>query len=95
MNPIHDVVSKTTKPNSDEAYQKEQLKEACQQFEALFLSQILNTMSKTGLKSNLFGNSQEDEMWQSMLNEQRAELWSKQGGVGLANLLYEQLKQRL
>lgn len=76
------------------ARQEAELRDACQQFESLFLMQMLNQMSKSEGKS-LFGGGAQGEMMQSLLNQERARQWAESGGIGLANLLFQQMKKTL
>jgi len=72
----------------------QKLKESCKQFESLFLNQLLTSMRKTIPKSDLFGkNNNEKEMYDSMMDQQLAQSWASSDGIGLANVLYQQLKQ--
>jgi flagellar protein FlgJ len=74
------------------------LKEACQQFESLFLNQLLSEMRKTIPKSEeggVFGDGKNQETFQGMLDEERAKAWSQTDGIGLANILYQQMRNTL
>ncbi|MCD6310233.1 MAG: rod-binding protein [Candidatus Eremiobacteraeota bacterium] len=68
------------------------LKDACQQFETLFLSQLFTQMRKSIPKTKLFGEGRDEEMMSSMLDQERAKVWAQTGGIGLANLLYQQMR---
>jgi len=68
------------------------LKEACKQFESLFLNQLLTSMRKTIPKSKL-GESKEKEMYDSMMDQEMSKAWASSDGIGLANMLYQQMKQ--
>jgi flagellar protein FlgJ len=72
------------------ARKENELKEACQQFESLFLNQLLSQMRKSIPKSE--GGGQEQEMYNSMMDEEMAKNWSKGDGIGLANILFQQMK---
>jgi flagellar protein FlgJ len=69
------------------------LREACQGFEAMFLGIVLKEMRDTVPKDELFGESNEKEIMQSMLDEARVQEMAKAGGMGLGDMLYEQLKR--
>ena len=65
-----------------------------QQMESVFLNQMLAQMRKcsmAGEEGGLFG-SKDQEMFQGMLDQERAKAWSQSGGVGLASILFEQMK---
>ncbi len=68
-----------------------ELQEACQQFESLLIQQLISSMRQTAIKSDLVGHSNEDDMYNSMLDQEMAKTMAHQGGFGLANLLFEQL----
>ena len=51
--------------------------------------------SKMGGGEGMLGNSQGEEMFTGMLDQERAKTWSQEGGVGLANLLFQQMKKTL
>lgn len=71
------------------------LKDAVQQYEQVFLKQLFAEMRKTIPKTNLLGgHSKEQEMFEDMLDEERAKAWSSSGGIGLASIMYEQLKKQ-
>jgi peptidoglycan hydrolase FlgJ len=72
-----------------------QLEKACKEFESLFLNQLLTAMRKTIPKGGMDeeeGGSREREMYESMLDSEMAKSWSQSDGIGLANVLYQQLK---
>jgi flagellar protein FlgJ len=77
-----------------QAQDEAKLQEACKQFETLFLTQMFAQMRKSAGSSGLTGGGQSEEMFQGMLDEERAKNWSQEGGVGLANLLFQQMKQQ-
>lgn len=66
------------------------LKNATQDFETLFIQKLLNVMQE-GMGKNDILHSKQEEMWRSMLNEEYAKNFSKAGGIGLADMLYEYL----
>ena len=76
------------------AKEEAKLKQACQQFEEMYLAQMFQQMRKSAQASGTGGGEQE-EMFQGMLDNERAKAWSQEGGVGLANLLFQQMKQTL
>ena len=72
------------------AQDEAKLREACQQMESVFLNQMLKC-SGAGEEGGLFGGK-DQEMFQGMLDQERAKAWSQNGGVGLASILFEQMK---
>ncbi len=70
------------------------LKDAVQNFEQVFLKQLFSEMRKSIPKTNLMGDGKEQEMFEGLLDEERAKAWSQSGGIGLADMMYRQLKQQ-
>jgi flagellar protein FlgJ len=61
------------------------LKKTGQDFEAMFLSQMIGHMF-TGVKSDgLFGGGQAEEMFRSLLVEEYGKTIAKSGGIGVAD----------
>lgn len=71
----------------------EKLRETCQEFEAVFINLMLSQMRNSVMKSDLFGKSQEEEFWNSMMDQELAKTWANNNGIGLASLLFQQFKQ--
>ena len=67
------------------------LKKACQDFEAVFLRQLLQKMRDTVPKGGLLGDSQAEGIWRSMLDGALADEMAKSGNLGLGAMLYNQL----
>lgn len=72
---------------------KEELKKVCQEFEAIFLNQLLKSMRDTVPDSGFFHKGVSFNIIQSMHDEALADEISKSGGIGLAQQLYDQLSQ--
>ena len=72
----------------------QKLKEACQEFEAIFLHKMLQQM-RAGIPSGgLIGESYASKIYKDMLDEQYSKLIAKSpGSIGIAELLYQQLKR--
>jgi len=67
------------------------LKKAVQEFEALFLTQMLQEMRKTVPEGGLFEHSGQDRMYESMMDEQLGYQLAQGRGMGLSQALYRQL----
>lgn len=67
------------------------LKKTCQDLEAVFLNIMMTNMRKTVDKSKLVDSSQEETMT-SMLDAEMTKDMAKAGGIGLADMLYHQLR---
>ncbi len=73
----------------------QQLKEACQEFEAYFVQQLFKEMRKTVPDGGLFEASNEGKIYEDMLDEEYSKSISKSNGAGIANALYQQLSPKL
>lgn len=73
---------------------KQKLRTACQNFEAVFISKLWEQMRATVPKSGMF-NSQQEEMYRSMFDREFTEKMARDGGIGLGDMLYAQLKEKL
>lgn len=64
---------------------------AAQDFEAMFLSQMLQQMF-TGIRSDgLFGGGQGEEMFRSLLIDEYGKDMAKRGGIGIAGAIQSSL----
>ncbi len=71
--------------------QGEKVKEACRQFEAVLLRQILGEARKSVIKSSATDDSNTAGIYNDMINNQMADSISKSGAFGLAKSLQAQL----
>lgn len=67
------------------------LREVAGQFEALFIQTMFKNMRDTSLADPIFGQSDQHEMYQDMLDKQYAVEMSSGRGIGLAEMLVRQL----
>ncbi|MGE4551779.1 MAG: rod-binding protein [Desulfovibrionaceae bacterium] len=77
-----------------EAGQEKQLRKACKDFEAVFIGKMWQEMQKTVPKEGYL-HGQQEEMYNSMFEQAMSEHLSEAGGIGLADMLYDQLASRL
>ena len=70
---------------------KAQLKDAAQQFESIFLSQMFGLMNQDLPTDGPFDGGQGEGMVRSLLNDQYAKSISSRGGIGLADTVYREL----
>ncbi|MDL2316007.1 peptidoglycan DD-metalloendopeptidase family protein [Desulfovibrio sp. OttesenSCG-928-A18] len=73
---------------------EEKLREACEGFEAIFLQRMWEQMRKTVPKEGYL-HSKDEEMYQSLFDVELCKKMAGAGGIGLADMLYEQLAQQL
>lgn len=67
------------------------LREVAGQFEALFIQTLFKNMRSSSLGDPIFGQSDQFEMYQGMLDQQLAVEMSKGHGMGIADMLVRQL----
>ena len=79
------------KVKDDEA----KLREAANEFEAIFIQQMLKTMRKTSLESDFIKKSEGEKIFRSMLDEQYAIMSAKSGRLGLGEMIFQQLRSNL
>lgn len=87
--------SKQAAAGPSKAGEEAKLQEACQQFEQMFLTQMMKQMRKAGPKGGMFGGGQGSQQFADMLDQERAKDWAQNGGVGLASMMFEQMKKQM
>ena len=70
------------------------LKKTCAEFESIFITYMLKSMSTTMDDDPLLGNNNESKIIKSMFNENLAQEISRGGGMGLGSMLFESLKDK-
>jgi len=69
------------------------LRQACADFESIFVNYILRSARKALPQAGLFGDTHEGKIYESMMDEQMARSVARGRGLGLGELLYDQLKR--
>ena len=88
------LLSQATTPQqvkSRDGQDPEKLRETTQQFEAIFIQQMYKEMRKTVPNDGLIQRGNADEIYAQMLDLEAAKVTAQQGGIGLADLMMEQL----
>jgi len=88
------LLSQATTPKSVKSRKgqdSEKLRETTQQFEAIFIQQMYTEMRKTIPDDGLIKRGNADEIYTQMLDLEAAKVTAQQGGIGLADLMMEQL----
>lgn len=83
----------TAPPSSSEKADDSHLMEAAKKLEASFLAEMLKS-SGLGETPNAFGGGTGEGQFSSFLVQARAEQMVEAGGIGLAEQLFETLKER-
>jgi flagellar protein FlgJ len=69
----------------------DRLKEACRDFEAVLLSQMMKQMRATLPKNDFFGSKDTEDMFQGMIDDEVMKEASRTNSLGLADVIYNQL----
>jgi len=76
--------------------EKDRLKKACKDFEAVFMSQVLDSMRDTLSNTSVFGNSLGKDIYKSMYYRQlTADIAQSGSGLGIGELLYNKLESKV
>lgn len=78
----------------DGADKEKQLRKACENFEAVFISKLWKEMKSTVPKEGYLHSKNEDQ-YMSMFDREFAEKMAQSGGIGLADMIYDQLSEKL
>jgi flagellar protein FlgJ len=73
----------------------DKLKEACNDFEAIFIKQMLDSMKKTINYSDLSKRNMGEEIFDDMLYDEYAKKMSGTAGLGIGNMMFQQLSRQL
>ena len=77
-----------------EEQQNAKLKEAAKMYEKQFLREIMKAMRNTVKHSEMSKPGFGEKIYQNQLDNEYVEKWGDSGGIGLSNLIYEQIKER-
>lgn len=66
-------------------------REAAEQFEAVFLSQMLSPMFDTVPTDSFMGGGQAESVYRGIMVEEMAKSLAKQGGIGIADSVYREI----
>ena len=67
------------------------IRDASVQMEALMLKIMYGEMWKTVPKDELFGDDNAMDIYRDMYHDELTKQWAKDGGIGLADFIYQQL----
>jgi len=70
------------------------LKKACQDFETIFLHYMLKTMRSSIPEGGGLEAGPGEKVFRDMLDETWAKRLSERGGIGIARMLYEDMKKQ-
>lgn len=90
---VFDVNALSSLKSQVKSEDPEALRAAAKQFEALFLQMVLKSMRDAMPREGLFDNDQ-SRMYESLLDQQLAQVMSSKNGVGLAAVIERQLMRK-
>jgi Rod binding domain-containing protein len=73
---------------------KEELMQACKDFQAIFVKKMLDSMRKTVHESGMLDGGRAEEIFEDMLYDSYAEKMSNTAGLGLDTMIYRELTGR-
>lgn len=91
INPVHSAQSAAPANGADR--EKNRLKQACMDFESLLAAQLVKSMRACVLRDEEPDHAM--GLYESMLDEGLAEVWSRQESLGLGRWLYQSLEPLL
>ncbi len=68
------------------------LKDACRDFEAIFIKQMLDSMKKTVQKTGLMEGGMAEDIFEDMLYQEYSKTMAKTGSFGISDMLMRQFK---
>lgn len=74
---------------------EKRLYQACQDLESVLMSKVLHAMRQTIPKSVLMGDSFAMDTFESMLFDEYSKMISKSNTLGIAEIMYRQLSERI
>ena len=66
-------------------------RDAAEQFEAIFIAQMLSPMFETVPTDDLMGGGPAEGMYQSMMVQEASKSIARNGGIGLADTVYREI----
>jgi len=67
------------------------LKKACEDFESIFISQMLKVMRQSIPKSGLLDGGSQQDTYLSLFDQELSKSMAKRGGIGLGKILYQNI----
>ncbi|MBK9294363.1 MAG: rod-binding protein [Oligoflexia bacterium] len=69
--------------------------QAAQMFENQFLRQLISQMRKTVPESDFMPDSNVQKFYKQQMDDNYANTWTENGGIGLADLIYQQMQDKM
>lgn len=78
-------------PNIPRNADLNKLRDTAQEFEAVFLSQMMKPMFEGISTDGPFGGGQAEEMWRSLMVDEYGKSIAKSGGIGIADAVMREM----
>jgi len=94
---IKNISTKDSLPTTQVTTEKKRdpkMLEAARGFENQFVRQLISEMRKTIPKDELIPESMTEDIFKEQLDGEYADKWVQNGGIGLADIIYDQLEQK-
>ena len=82
-------------PAEHKVKQQERLRSAAQMYEEHFLNTLVTQMRKTVPESELMKDSFAGKYFKNKLDQDYVKTWTQKGGIGLADLIYDQMQEKI
>lgn len=73
---------------------EQQLRDVSNMYEKHFLREMMKSMRSTVQESGFIKTNQAEQIFRGQLDEEYVEKWSDKGGIGLSDLIYDQMVER-
>ena len=80
--------------SGDKKLNREKLKKACTELEALFMSQMLKSMRQTIPQTGFLGKELGEDVYQGLMDQELSQKLSQSKGLGLGKVIYRQMLKR-
>lgn len=85
------MAQQATLPSVPKSQDLNKIREAAQEFEAVFLSQMLKPMFEGISSAPPFGGGQSEEMYRSLMMDEYGKSIAKAGGIGIADQVMREM----
>jgi flagellar protein FlgJ len=89
--PMQQRQAHQTANDASKAVENDRFKNACADFEAIFIHHMFQSMKQTLPGEDLFGQSSQKDMYESMYHQEIATQLARGKGLGMGEALYRQL----
>jgi flagellar protein FlgJ len=73
---------------------EKRLEKACQEFESIFIHQMMKTMRQTVPQTGFMGEGMERNIFQALFDEEMSKTIGRSGRLGLGKVIYNQMMRR-